>query len=184
MSRRGTPDDVFGSGTGNSHHRSRSTASRSSSQSRTTSDSLLKSSHRTNSTTLTAPDEDGVRPSRAPSPSGGPRKLLKRGKSPGPAASTTTVASSSDREVPRPRPVSALEMRDLQQDKEHPSLTRSHLDTSEWDLAQRLELARRNSQNQAATEPTRRERAKAEREPALEETIYEGEKIVVFDIEL
>ncbi|EJD36599.1 hypothetical protein AURDEDRAFT_154587 [Auricularia subglabra TFB-10046 SS5] len=148
-------------GTQNSHRRARSTAS---SSARTQTDSLLKSSDRSNSTGVTTPDEDGMRTlnlslNRSPAR----RKLVKRGKSPG--------ASGSEGESPRRRPVSVAADRDVEKAEKLPP--RTEMDASEWDLTQRLELARRNSQNQRGGEPpTRRE---LERDPLVDETILEEE---------
>lgn len=152
-SRGGSSGDVFG--TAGSHSRSRSATS----SDRTRTDSLFKSSNRSDSTGVTTPDEEGVNKSLgAPRPSPR-RKLVKRSKSPGPSG-----ASGSESESPVRRPDS----RAGDVEKELPVLTRKDMDESEWDLTQRLELARRNSQNQHGVS------SPVKREPAVEETIYEG----------
>lgn len=161
--------DVFSTGTTNSHYRSRSATS---SSNRTQTDSLLKSSHRSDSTGVTTPDEDGLNKSLSAAgrtPQASPRrKLIKRGKSPGPSG-----ASGSETESPRRGSRPPSRAGDVEKELP-PVLTRKDMDASEWDLTRRLELAselaRQNSQNQHGTGPVKRET----RETPVEETIYEG----------
>ncbi|KAH7098762.1 hypothetical protein BKA62DRAFT_711749 [Auriculariales sp. MPI-PUGE-AT-0066] len=161
-----TTEEIFGSAAiaPGMHRRSRSVTSGTSGtsvQTQTTSDSLLKSSHRTSSTMLTTPDEDGVRASFA-----------NRSKSPALADEDEIVitAGTSARSARKRRAMSASEPGMRSGDL---SPLRKDMDESEWDLAQRLELARQNSQNhQQGTESLRRERSSV---VVVEDTIYEDE---------
>ncbi|KAF9226615.1 hypothetical protein BS17DRAFT_775896 [Gyrodon lividus] len=137
--------DLFGASI-NSHRRSKSSASRSSTytQTTTTADgSLAKFSYRSGSTatavtSLASGDDDSFSVNRSASSR---RKLVKRGRSPGsgrsspqPASASVSRSASRDRtEVGDDGDVADIETR---------------LDQSDPDLTMRLELARRNSQNQ------------------------------------
>ncbi|KAF8842701.1 hypothetical protein BDN67DRAFT_898801 [Paxillus ammoniavirescens] len=155
--------DLFGASI-NSHRRSKSSASRSSTytQTTTTADgSLAKFSYRSGSTataatSLASGDDDSVNRSASSR-----RKLVKRGRSPGSGRSS-------------PQPTSAPASRSASHDKSevrgdvYGADTETRLDQSDPDLAMRLELARRNSQNQHGKyHPT------SSIEKPAEDTIYE-----------
>jgi len=109
------------------------------------------------------------------------RKLMKRSKSPS-AYTSGTEDSHSEVEISHRRTVSAIEPRDMapvaSMSLNSPPLREAELmpaDASEWDLVQRLELARRNSQNQHMSEPTEREREMLRKMArGAGETIFEG----------
>ncbi|KIJ70110.1 hypothetical protein HYDPIDRAFT_104781 [Hydnomerulius pinastri MD-312] len=157
--------DLFGASI-NSHRRSKSSASRSSiyTQTTTTADgSLAKFSYRSNSTatgatSLASGDDDSFSMNRSASSR---RKLVKRGRSPGSGRSS-------------PEPISASASRSASPDKPAPRSdvegagVAMKLDQSDHDLTMRLELARRNSQNQhGKSVPT------STLQGPVEDTIYE-----------
>lgn len=146
--------DFFG-GSINGHKRTKSTTSRSSmyTQTTTTGDSsLMKFSHRSNSTatgatTVSNMDDDD---SFFASKSSRSRKLVKRGKSPGGSASES---ESPRRRLPKSSSLSRSRSPSVEPENDvgeddgilaHPK----DPDSSEWNLAMQLDLARRNSQNQ------------------------------------
>jgi len=98
------------------------------------------------------------------------RKLIKRSKSPGiESGSESKGASRSTSREPGSRPSSRLgEVEERSGEFSQDQM--KDMDQSEWDLTMRLELARRNSKNQAQTEPP----AGPISESPIEETIYEG----------
>jgi hypothetical protein len=136
----------------------------------------MKFSHRSNSTATAATtvsniDDDesffASKPSRS-------RKLLKRGKSPSGSASEsesprrrlTKSSSDSRSRSPSVEPETSY---DAEDDDGTILANPKDLDSSEWNLAMQLELARRNSQNQhGKLVPP------ASLELPLEATIYEG----------
>lgn len=114
------------------------------------------------------------------------KKLIKRGKSPGGSGSEPEPSpnhlhsrlSVSTSSLPNPRSRSpsvergTADASDWDEEEEAIDLrATSALDASERDLVARLELARRNSQNQHESKYSR-----APAEPPLEDTIYEGRR--------
>ncbi|KAH7931234.1 hypothetical protein BV22DRAFT_1115616 [Leucogyrophana mollusca] len=159
--------DFFG-GSINNHRRTKSSTSRSSmyTQTTTTADgSLAKFSHRSNSTataatSLASNDDDSFFANRS---SSSRRKLVKRGRSPGSGRSSPESRSNSVSRSPSKERMSYSEA------EEEPDVV-LRLDQSDRDLSMRLELARRNSQNQHGKQiPT------PSFERPVEETIYEEE---------
>lgn len=173
--------DFFGGSI--SHRRSKTSSSRSSATTQTTATadgSLMKFSSRSNSittaaTTISTMDDEsffgsgGKSSSRSRSKS---RKLLKRSKSPGGSGSDPErgspmrVDSRSSRSPSRER---VLEYSDLEDDDRTLLQQMGSIDDSDMDLSMRLELARRNSQNQHGRQVT-----SVPLEKPVEETIYEG----------
>lgn len=176
--------DFFGGSIG--HRRSKTSSSRSSTitQTTTTADSsLTKFSSRSNSiataatSVYTMDDESfagsgGKTSSRSRSRT---RKLLKRSKSPGGSGSEPEQASpvrmdSQSNPVSRsPSRERELEYSDMEDDDRTVLERMRDADESDMDLSMRLELARRNSQNQHG-----RQVAPVTLEKPVEETIYEG----------
>ncbi|KAH7887610.1 hypothetical protein F5I97DRAFT_1861578 [Phlebopus sp. FC_14] len=156
--------DLFGASI-NSHLRSKSSASRSSVHTQTTSTadgSLAKFSYRSNSTaatSLASGDDDSFSVNRS---SSSRRKLVKRGRSPGGGRTTPDFVSDST-----PRSAS----RDRLKTESGVQRTNGEfrLDPSDHDLTLRLELARRNSQNQHGKV------IQSSHEKPIEDTIYEEE---------
>ncbi|KAI0082531.1 hypothetical protein K474DRAFT_1655326 [Panus rudis PR-1116 ss-1] len=187
--------DIFG-GSVNSHKRSKTTTSRSSiyTQSTSTNDSSLTRFSRTNSTATSATsvmdDEymsvggssgsgstNGKTRSRSLSRA---KKLIKRAKSPGYVSEPENPVPSPGRGAPRMshsvsepghgRPSSRASGYSEYEDEGASKFGHAAMDESERDLVARLELARRNSQNQHETKYV----------PAImdhppEETIYEDD---------
>ena len=170
--------DFFG-GSMNGHRRTKSTTSRSSMYTQTTStgdSSLMKFSYRSNSTATAATTVSNIDDDESffASKSSKSRKLLKRGRSPGGSASEaesphrrlTKSSSRSRSRSPSVEPETSYEVDD---DDGTILANPKDLDSSEWNLAVQLELARRNSQNQhgklAPPVPS---------ELSHEATIYEG----------
>ena len=150
--------DIFGMSIG-SHHRTKSSASRSSTHTQTTTTadgSLAKFSYRSGSTNTAATSlMSGDEESSANKSFTSHRKLVKRGRSPGSGRSSPQPVSRS----------SSGEHRDDDDDEVDKQL----LDRSDPDLSMRLELARRNSQSQHGKYvhvPMM--------ETTVEDTIYEG----------
>ncbi|KAG1752636.1 uncharacterized protein EDB91DRAFT_1103601 [Suillus paluster] len=154
--------DFFG-GSISSHRRSKSSASRSSiyTQTTTTGDGSLTKFSRRSTSTATAPtslaDDDSLYASKS---SSSRKKLFKRGRSPGNDSSSPLSRSTSpSRDSPRAS---------FYSDGEEELPVRQ--DPSDQDLSMRLELARRNSQNQHGKQAVT---------PSLdrptEETIYEDD---------
>lgn len=157
--------DFFG-GSINGHRRTKSTTSRSSTYTQTTltaDSSLMKFSSRSNSTAATTIDDDdddftASKSSRAQQSTGGntsdsdrdtPSRNTSRYSSKASSRERTTDYSDDDAII-------VSKMKDL--------------DTSDWDLAMKLELARQNSMNQHNERPTG-----LTLEVPLEDTIYEGQ---------
>lgn len=166
--------DFFG-GSINSNRRTKSTASRSSMYTQTTStgDSMMRFSHRSNSTaatTISTMDDDTSYLARSATS----RTVLRRGKSPGPteeerASPTRSRASSRANSRTRSRSGSRERTTD-RPDEERMSFERiGQSNGSEWDLNLKLELARKNSQNQHGGGPV-----PMTIEAPMEPTIYEG----------
>lgn len=169
--------DFFG-GSMNGHRRAKSTTSRSSmyTQTTTTGDgSLMKFSHRSNSSATTAATSTMDDESFFGSKSSKSKKLLKRSKSPG------GYVSEPDRPSPA-RGISAPVSRSQSPSKGRGEQDYSDvedddtvmgkpadLDSSEWDLAMKLELARQNSKNQHGKQV-----APMAIDTPGEATIYEG----------
>ncbi|KAG2042276.1 hypothetical protein BDR03DRAFT_944957 [Suillus americanus] len=155
--------DFFG-GSISSHRRSKSSASRSSVYTQTTTTtgdgSLTKFSRRSNST-ATAPtslaDDDSLYASKS---SSSRKKLVKRSRSPG-----TSRSSPLSRQTSPSRNSSTTS---FYSDGEEELPVRQ--DPSDQDLSLRLELARRNSQNQHG-----KQAAKPSLDRPPEETIYEDD---------
>lgn len=176
-SRSGTSMGDFFGGSISGHKRTKSTTSRSSMYTQTTStgDGSMKFSHRSNSTataatTMSAMDDDS---SFFASRSSKGRSLLKRGKSTG--GSTSDCEQSPSRtHSRRSRSESRVETRNRdfnEHDDDNGTILAKpkSIDSSEYNLALQLELARQNSLSQHAKQP-----APLEIEIPLEETIYEG----------
>ncbi|KAI0751111.1 hypothetical protein C8Q80DRAFT_1155611 [Daedaleopsis nitida] len=184
--------DFFG-GSVNSHRRSRTTGSRTSTLTGTSSSAssnatrFSRSSTTTAATSIMGMDDEpqaqssslskGSRNSRTRSLSRGAKKLVKRAKSPFMSDREQTPDTEDEDENPRP---SALHARSQSHsnvyDKDSYKRARSSrnqmtVDDSERDLAMRLELARRNSQNQNGGHDYDSPASEA----PLEETIYEDE---------
>lgn len=179
--------DFFG-GSISGHRRTKSSTSRSSvfTQSTSTGDGSMKFSHRSNSTTTAATtvssgDDDSS--FFASSTTIKSRKLFKRAKSPGgttlfesdsrntsPTRSVTRGSSSErlSRESSAER-LNGDGYSDYEPEDSMVLDTTAEKDSSEWDLARRLELARQNSRNQHGVKPL-----PALMDMAVEETIYEG----------
>ncbi|KAF8639693.1 hypothetical protein AX17_000955 [Amanita inopinata Kibby_2008] len=172
--------DFFG-GSMNNHRRTKSTTSRSSMYTHTTTTtvdgSLMRFSHRSNSsataaTTISSMDDD---PFFTSSKSSRTHKSFKSGKSPGGNMSDSDKDSpgpSLSRQSPITRSRSSSRERTPDySDMEDESMVidkMAELDTSDWDLAMKLELARQNSKNQHGKQP---KRLKVEK--PVEDTIYE-----------
>lgn len=154
--------DFFG-GSISGHRRSKSSVSRSSIYTQTTTTtgdgSLTKFSHRSNST-ATAPtslaDDESLYASKS---SSSRKKLVKRSRSPG-----TSHSSPLSRQTSLSRESSRTS---FYSDGEEELPVRQ--DPSDQDLSLRLELARRNSQNQHG-----KQAVKPSLDRPAEETIYEG----------
>lgn len=176
--------DFFG-GSINSHRRSKTSVSRSSTVTQTTmtADSLTKFSSRGSVTTIaTSMDEEsffggsGKSSSRSRSRT---KKLLKRSKSPGGSGSESEKSpwpaepksEPSSRSNSRDR---GLEYSDMETDDRSILQRTRDMDESDIDLSMRLELARKNSQIQHG-----RPVAPIVLEKPVEETIYEGMHSVV-----
>ncbi|KAH8830435.1 hypothetical protein DL96DRAFT_1592891 [Flagelloscypha sp. PMI_526] len=176
-----TMGDFFG-GSVNSHRRTKSTASRSSMYTSTTGtgdSSLMRFSHRSNSTaatTISSMGGDDDTGSDLPylNKSTSSRNVLRRGKSPGPTETDTLRASSVKSQgalTARSRSRSKERNGD---DLEKMDYTRmAEMNGSEWDLNMKLELARKNSQNQHSTP------APMAIDPPSEPTIYEEDTPLV-----
>lgn len=170
--------DFFG-GSINGHKRTKSTTSRGSmyTQSTSTGDgSLTKFSHRSNSTAATSVSMMDDDSSFFSSRSSRSKKLLKRGKSPGgstsdsdrsPSRLAQSFSFSRSRSPSRER---HTDYSDVEEDDDGTVLAKTkELDSSEWDLAMQLELARRNSKNQHG-----KQMPSLPIEAPIEATIYEG----------
>lgn len=173
----------FFAGSMNSYRRSRTTDSRNSTLTGSTAGSSIGRFSRTSSTTAATSIDDepqsasmskGSRNSRTRSLSRGAKKLVKRAKSPFTSDRERTPDSDDD-ESPGPSVMHTRAhsqpnayRKDSYGRKRPASRNEITVDASERDLAMRLELARRNSQNQNGHEYD-----SAIEEP-LEETIYEG----------
>ncbi|KAF9464393.1 hypothetical protein BDZ94DRAFT_1161981 [Collybia nuda] len=170
--------DFFG-GSINGHKRTKSTTSRASmyTQSTSTGDgSLMKFSHRSNSTaatTVSTMDDDS---SFFSSRSSRSKKLLKRGKSPGgstsdsdrsPSRLAQSFSFSRSRSPSRER---ETDYSDTENDDSTMLDETKDVDSSERDLAMQLELARRNSKNQHG-----KQMPSLPIEAPVEATIYEEE---------
>lgn len=159
--------DFFG-GSINGHRRTKSTTSRSSihtqtSQTTLTADgSLMKFSHRSNSTAATTmsmdDDDDDLLASKSSK-----------------ARQPTNGHSDSEKDILNrsiSRYSSSREMTPDYSDDEAMIVNKMRgLDTSDWDLAMKLELARQNSMNQRNELPT-----SSTVEFPLQDTIYEGQQ--------
>lgn len=147
--------DFFG-GSLSSHRRSKSSASRSSVYTQTTTSGSQRSGSTTTAATSLA-DDDSFCVSKSSSLR---RKLVGRGRSPGEGSSPLSRSAPSSRNSSREPPCS---------DGEDGDRAPIRHDQSDKDLSMRLELARRNSQNQ---------HGKQVMTPSLdrpiEDTIYEG----------
>jgi hypothetical protein len=174
-----TKGDVFG-GSINGHKRSKSSISRSSATTQTTEtgeSSITKFSHRSNSTataatSVSAMDDDTFFASKSVPKS---RKLLKRAKSPigsGSEASPGRRSKPNSRSNSRSRSPSRERGLPNSDDEDDEGRTLQQMDQSEWDLAMRLELARRNSQNQHGPQVQA-----TSMETPVEATIYEGKRV-------
>ena len=176
--------DFFG-GSVNVHKRSKSTISSGSSmytQTTGTGDSLTRFSHRSNSTataatTISTMDEGSVNASKISKP----RKLLKRGKSPGRSdgeidrTSPSRPSSRSGRSTGSGSRSQSVEREiDYSDDEDSNDTFMRKVDPSELDLRMRLELARRNSSQHGKKLPP------LTFEKPVEETIYEGWCLVRF----
>ncbi|KAH9947218.1 hypothetical protein B0H21DRAFT_740140 [Amylocystis lapponica] len=171
--------DLFGGST-NSHRRSRTTTSRASTYTQSTStgdDSLTRFSRSNSSTTATSvslTDDQSSSGSRRARSLSRAKKLIKRAKSPGGSGSEAEASPRRERIRSAQSPLRATSAEPESEwedsDRYDEDQTMMHhtgpIDESERDLTMRLELARRNSQNQhevhysQATEP-------------MEATIYE-----------
>ena len=170
--------DIFG-GSINGSRRSKSSVSRSSVSAPSSDGSFTRFSQRSSSTltaatSISSMDDDtrnGTRSSRSKSRTG---RFLGRSRSP--KGSGSEPESSPKRPISRTGSFSSSFSReqspavDEEYDARDVVADRRHMDESEWDLTMRLELARRNSQNQ---------HSKGTVEPPpwdgpVEETIYEG----------
>ncbi|KII94880.1 hypothetical protein PLICRDRAFT_33706 [Plicaturopsis crispa FD-325 SS-3] len=161
--------DFFG-GSVNSHRRSKSSVSRSSTTTTTADSSLMKFSHRSNSTATqaTTMSSTTMNDSFGASRSSRSRKLVKRSKSPGGSESERDRAPSRSRSVNGRE--SEPEYSDFDDDDDTVQQHMKRMDQSELDLTRRLELARKNSQNQHG-----KEAAALSLEKPIEDTIYEEE---------
>lgn len=160
----GKGGDVFGAVLNNHNpKRSRSAASRTSTQTVTTMDSAVKFSTRSSSTAATSVMVDEDLPRVSPS-----RKLQRGRKSPSEKSSPSRSGTRSQ-----------SRSRERREDSGHNFLVRSghQADESDWALNTQLELARRNSRNQQGKElplrPTN---------PPVEDTIYEGNPSVLVEV--
>lgn len=166
----------FFAGSVNSRRRTKSTASRSSMYTQTTTTtgdgSLTRFSRRSNSTataatTVSVMDDDSSFYAR---PSSRSRTVLKKGKSPGPTTPESERASPS-RSLSRSSSVARSRSASRERGSDYSDVEEDirDMDSSEWDLAMQLALARKNSQNQhgKSVVPTPLERPS-------EATIYEG----------
>jgi protein ECT2 len=154
----GRGGDVFGAVLNNHNpKRSRSAASRTSTQTATTMDSAIKFSTRSTSTAATSVlmDEDSYH--------GSPTRKLQRGRKSPSAVSSPARSRCNSRSRSRERGESPAHELDG-----HPGYA---MDESDWDLNTRLELARRNSRNQHGKEPPT-----LATNPPVEDTIYEGKR--------
>ncbi|KDQ64245.1 hypothetical protein JAAARDRAFT_27871 [Jaapia argillacea MUCL 33604] len=148
--------DIFG-GSISSHRRSKSSVSRSSTitQSNSTGDnSLMRFSHRSNSTaatTISTMDDDDSFGTNKSLPRS--KKLTKRGRSPGGSESEKEGMSSkgsrgSSRSRSKTRELDMAYSAGEEEQSGGVTFPPRNMDQSEWDLALRLNLARQNSQNQ------------------------------------
>ncbi|KAJ7498756.1 RhoGEF domain-containing protein [Mycena latifolia] len=172
--------DFFG-GSVNSHRRTKSTASRSSTYTQTTTTgdgSLTKFSHRSNSTATTAMsiDDDSSFRTRSSSRSRS-RNVLRKSRSPGgtPEPESRPPSRSLSRSTSRSGSRSASRDRDLDysdiEDDDGTILDHVRdIDSTERDLALQLALARKNSKNQHG-----KPFSHAPLQNPSEETIYEDE---------
>ena len=165
--------DLFG-GSINGSRRSKSTT-RSSTYTQS-SDSLTRFTHRSNSSSMTSVEDESFSSNKSSDYS---RKLLKtRSKSPA-AASGSESESLSRSKRTHSRSRSRTQSREPSptptEDEDEGTLQPHGMvsDGSEWDLSQRLALARRNSQNQDGHHPKQTSASSSWNEP-IEETIYEG----------
>lgn len=160
--------DFFG-GSINGHRRTKSTTSRSSTYTQTTitaDGSLMKFSNRSNSTaatTMSPMDDDdddftASKPLRAQQSTGGNTSDSERDTPSRNVSRYSSKASSRERST------------DYSDDEAVIVGKMKSLDTSDWDLAMKLELARQNSMNQHNERPTG-----LTLEIPLEDTIYEGQ---------
>uniref|UniRef100_A0A0W0EZG9 DH domain-containing protein n=1 Tax=Moniliophthora roreri TaxID=221103 RepID=A0A0W0EZG9_MONRR len=146
--RSGTSMGDFFTGSINSHRRTKSTTSRSSTYT-STADSSFKFSHRSNSTaatTVSGHDDESF----GSSPSRSSKKRKQRGRSPEASDKEGTFVSSLSRSFSRSRSAScdrASDWTDTEGEDEF-TFEEKELNTSDRDLALQLELARRNSKNQ------------------------------------
>lgn len=175
----------FFAGSVNSHRRTKSTTSRSSTYTQTTStgdSSLMKFSQRSNSTAsaATTVDDDASFFTRSPK-----RKLLKRGVSPAGSGSENekgkgrSLSRSLSRAGSRSRSTSRdrySDYSDGEAEYDPPGFEARNRNVSDYELAKQLELARRNSKNQSE----RAVPASLEK-PLPEPTIYEGSLLSGFD---
>ncbi|VDB90118.1 unnamed protein product [Peniophora sp. CBMAI 1063] len=163
--------DIFG-GSINGSRRSKSTT-RSSTYTQSSDSSLTRFTHRSNSSSMTSVEDESFSSNK----SSYSRKLLKtRSKSPAPASGSESESltrskrthsrsrSRTQSREPSPAPI-----------EEEEGTLQPHgmvSDGSEWDLTERLALARRNSQNQDGHHPKQTSSSSSWNEP-VEETIYE-----------
>ncbi|KAN0131381.1 hypothetical protein V8E53_010758 [Lactarius tabidus] len=170
--------DIFG-GSINGSRRSKSSISRSSVSAPSSSDGSFTRFSQRSSSTLTAAtsissmDDDtrnGTRSSRSKS-----RASRFLGRSRSPKGSGSEPEASPKRPTSRSGSVSSSFSReqspaiDEEYDAHDVTADRRHMDESEWDLTLRLELARRNSQNQHSKETVEQ----PQWDGPVEETIYE-----------
>ncbi|KAI0268336.1 hypothetical protein BC834DRAFT_687638 [Gloeopeniophorella convolvens] len=169
--------DIFG-GSISGSRRSKSSASRSSASAQSSSDgSFTRFSQRSTSTitaatSVSSMEDDTTQGTRSSRPKSRTRKLLGRSRSP--KGSGSEPETSPRRPTSRSGSVSSSFSREQSPavDEEYdpddvPPQTRD-MDESEWNLAMRLELARRNSQNQHG-----QSQLTTSWDGPIEETIYE-----------
>ncbi|KAK2466062.1 hypothetical protein APHAL10511_001704 [Amanita phalloides] len=173
-SRPGSTMGDFLGGSINSHRRTKSTTSRSSMYTQTTitaDGSLMKFSHRSNSTAATTvssmDDEDDL---LTVSKASSARQSVYRAKSPAGTTSDSDKDTLSQNASRYSRGPSRESTPDYTDDESVITEKMMNLDTSDWDLAMKLELARQNSINQHGKQPTN-----LILETPVEDTIYEDE---------
>ncbi|KZV72156.1 hypothetical protein PENSPDRAFT_371983 [Peniophora sp. CONT] len=166
-------NDLFG-GSINGSRRSKSTT-RSSTYTQSSDSSLTRFTHRSNSSSMTSVEDESFSSNKSSAYS----KLLKtRSKSPAPSGSESEGLSRSRRTHSRSRSRTQSQSREPSpaptEDGEEGTLQPHGVvsDGSDWDLTQRLALARRNSQNQHDNHPKQTSASSSWNEP-VEETIYE-----------
>lgn len=165
--------DIFG-GSINGSRRSKSTT-RSSTYTQSSDSSLTRFTHRSNSSSMTSVEDESFSSNK----SSYSRKLLKtRSKSPAPASGSESESlTRSKRTHSRSRSRAQSREPSPGPTEEEEGTLQPHgmvSDGSEWDLTERLALARRNSQNQDGHHPKQTSSSSSWNEP-VEETIYEGQ---------